>query len=314
MYFIVFACSLLVLILAANYLVRSTEKLSSSLKISPLVVGATGVAIGTSLPELSVTVSSIAQGASSLGIGNIIGSNVSNILLILGVNILLFPIRVGTTKTQRNNLISLVFTFLFITAFFIPLVYKKTLFLILLAGYLVFLITELVWGEIGGKKEDRKNLAKLQKSHENPLSSLIKIIVAIFILLASSKFTVSSALEIASFFKLKSEVVGLTLLAIGTSLPELVSCLASGLKNDCKLIMGEVQGSNIFNLGVLGSTILYSSKDLSQKENILPLLYLALSTLLLTALTKRYEGEIIPRLYGLLFLGIYSSYLLVVFI
>ena len=312
MFFIIFFASITVLILSANYLVRSTEKLSSSLRISPLVIGATGIAVGTSLPELSVTVSSMTQGATTLGIGNIIGSNISNILLILGLGILLFPIRVGTTKTQRNNLISLIFSLFFITSFFSPIAYKKIFFLASIIGYILFVITELVWGEIGGTKEDKKNLSKLQKSRENPFLTLIKMIIAILTLLASSKYTVSSSMEIATFFKLEGETIGLTLVAFGTSLPETVSCVASGLKKDWKLMMGDIQGSNIFNLGVLGSSILYFSKDISVGENILPLISLFISTALITVLTKRFEGKTIPRYFGLVFLGLYSSYLFII--
>jgi len=314
MYFVVFALSLVFLLLSANYLVRMTEKLSSSVKISPLVIGATAIALGTSLPELSVTLTSILNGASDVSLGNIIGSNVTNILLVTGLCILLFPIRVGTTKTQKNNLFNLLITITFIIAFFLPSTYKTVAIATLGISYLLFFVAEIFWGEKDGKKIDKKIITKLQKSNEKPLITAIKIVSSIAILLVSSNYTVLSSLKIAEFFKLQGEIVALSLVALGTSLPELITSITSGIDKDWKLLIGDIQGSSIFNIGVLGAITLYFSKSLSLEVNLLPLLYLLASTIFVCFLTKKYEGDTIPRYYGLIFLGLYSSYLLVIFL
>lgn len=314
MYFLVFALSLVFLLLSANYLVKTTEKLSSSVRISPLVIGATAIALGTSLPELSITVSSILEGASNISLGNIIGSNITNIFLVTGLCILLFPIRIGTTKTQKNNLINLLITIIFITAFFLPTTYKTVAIAVLGISYLFFFFAEIFWGEKDGKRVDKKTLTKFQKSNEKPLITTVKVISSVAILLVSSNYTVLSSLKIAEFFKLEGEIVALSLVALGTSLPELITSITSGINKDWKLLIGDIQGSSIFNLGVLGATTLYLSRNLSLEVNLLPLLYLLASTIFVGFLTRKYEGQTIPRYYGLIFLGLYSSYLLIIFL
>jgi len=314
MYFVVFALSLIFLLLSANYLVKTTERLSSSVRISPLVIGATVIALGTSLPELSITLSSVLGGASSISLGNIIGSNITNIFLVTGLCILLFPIRIGTTKTQKNNLVNLFVTTIFIVTFFLPATYKTIAISTLGISYLLFFFAEILWGEKDGRRVDKKILTKLHKSNEKPLTTGIKIIFSIGLLLVSSNYTVLSSLKIAEFFKLEGEVVALSLVALGTSLPELITSITSGIDRDWKLLVGDVQGSSIFNIGILGAATLYFSKDLSLEVNLLPLLYLLASTIFISFLTRKYEGETIPRYYGLIFLGLYSSYLLIIFL
>jgi cation:H+ antiporter len=278
------------------------------------VVGATAVALGTSLPELSVTVSSLMENVPDLSLGNIIGSNISNILLITGLCILIFPVRIGTTKTQKNNLINLLVTALFVSAFFLPNSLKNFVVFALFAAYLLFFVAEIIWGEKGGKEEDKKALTRLKKDKDNPFIIFIKITAAIALLLVSSHYTVSSSLAIAGFFKIKNEIIGLSLVALGTSFPELIASIASGFNKDYKLLIGDIQGSGIFNLSVLGATTLYSSKTLDFSTNIIPLTFMIFSTLTVYLLTRKYEGTSIPRYFGLLFLGAYSSYLFLIFI
>lgn len=311
---LIFLVSLFGLIVSANYLVKETDRLSARVRISPLVIGATLIAFGTSLPELSVTVSSILQHVPNLSLGNVIGSNISNLLLILGLSILIFPVRMGTQKTQRNNFIGLASTMIFISSFFVPRPISSYLLYILLAGYALFLLTEIIWGEIGSKKEDKKALSKLKKDKNPVILTFIKLSASVGIIILTSKYLVISAEQIASFFKIKDEVIGLSLIALGTSLPELSASIASGIKKDWKLIVGDIQGSNIFNLSVLGAITLLSDKYSSSSVNNISLVYLAVATLLIFYLTKKHEGENIPRLYGLLFIFLYSSYVFLIFL
>jgi len=314
MTFIVFLISLVVLLVSANFLVKQTEGLSSKVKISPLIIGATAIAFGTSLPELSVTITSITESVPDLSLGNVIGSNITNILLIAGIAILVFPMRIGTTKTQKNNIVNLVVTLLFISAFFLPTGSKEVISYILAGVYVLFFVAEIFWGEKGSKKEDKYALSKMKKDHDNPIVIIIKIAVAIILLLSVSHYTVDSAIQIAKFFKLQNEIIGLSLIAIGTSLPELIASFASGINKDYKLLMGDVQGSGIFNLAILGAVTLRYTPKLDIQTNIVPLFYLALSTIAIYFLTRKYEGTTIPRYYGLFFLLGYSSYLLIIFL
>lgn len=311
--FLVFFASLILLLVCARILVSQTEKLSVSFKISPLVIGATVIALGTSLPELSVTISSLAQKVSGLSLGNIIGSSIGNAFFIGGVSILIFPVRIGTTKTQRNNIFNLIITLLFISAFFLPVGISRNLAIGLFAVYLVFLVVELVWGEEGGKKEDKKTISKLEKSNDNKIIIGAKAVLAVAGLVFASKYTVSSAVYIADFFKLKDEVIGLTLLSFGTTLPEFITSVAAGLKKDWKLMVGNLQGSGIFNLGVLGFLLIRYSTLPPLGDNFIPLAYLLLSALAIFILFRKYEGTVIPKYWGIIFLIIHASYLLLIF-
>src|SRR4030043_225208 len=248
MTFIIFIISLLILIITSSYLVNETDRLAASIKISPLVIGSTLIAFGTSLPEFSVTISS------------------TYVLYAL------------------------------------------------LAGYTIFLLIEIIWGEMGSKKEDKKALLKLKKEKASPIVTALKLLFAIALIIISSKFLVTSAEAIALFFKIKDEIIGLSLIAFGTSIPELSTSIASGLKKDWKLIIGDIQGSNIFNLSVLGAVTLLFSKDGATSLNITPFFYLAVATLISFYLTRKYEGENIPRYYGFLFITLYASYLWLIFL
>lgn len=306
-----FGLSLSFLVLAADILVKLVEKLTAKIRFSPLVIGATLIAVGTSLPETFVTISSLTQEVSAISLGNIIGSNIGNIGLILGLGITLFPIKIGTQKTQRNNLILFLLTLFFSALFFVPETLRKSLALFLLIFYLFFLIVEIVWGEIGRKKEDKKALAKMPRVRGRPLYYLLGIAGSVITLIISSNYLVLSALKISERLRIDPEIIGLSLIAIGTSLPELVTILISGLNQEWKLITGAVQGSNIFNLSVLGTVIIILGNGLGPAHNF-SLFYLIIITLTFFLLTRKYEGTNIPRPFGLLFLASYLTYLFLI--
>ncbi|MCX6724525.1 MAG: hypothetical protein NTV20_00275, partial [Candidatus Shapirobacteria bacterium] len=133
---------------------KFVEKFSSRIKISPLVIGATIIAIGTSLPETFVAISAITQKAVDISFGDIIGSNIANVCLILGISIVLFPVRIGTKKTQKNNVLLAILTVFFASMFLLPQEIRKILGAILVIFYIIFIIIEIFLGEIGRLKED----------------------------------------------------------------------------------------------------------------------------------------------------------------
>ena len=306
--YLIFVLSLLGLVFSANFLVSSAKKLSALFKLSPLIIGATVVALGTSMPEFSVAVSSIIQKVPSLSMGDIIGSSIVNVCIILGISILFFPIRVGTEKTQRNNLITLLLTASFIGIFFIPLDVRKFLALGLLSFYVVFLIMEFVWGKEGRKHEDKKAIEKMEKIKGSPIQYVIKIFLSLLGLILSGKFLVSSAVGISTLLGLESEIIGLTIIAIGTSLPELSTSIISGVNDEDKLLVGDIQGSNIFNLSVLGTLILIFANTKGESHDI-SLIFLAVSTLSTALITHTYSGKNIPRVFGGILIMIYILYL-----
>jgi cation:H+ antiporter len=309
--FLIFGLSLIFLGLAANLLVKFTEGFASRAKLSPLVLGATAIALGTSIPELSVSLSSLLQGVPSLSLGDMIGSNIANISLILGISIVIFPIRVGTEKTQRNNVLLILLTYFFVILYVLPIPLRKLMSLGLLVFYFVFLTLELFWGVTGSKKEDKKALKKMKRSKLSSFANLTGIATSLVTLGISSKFLVTSAVAIARNLSFENEVVGLTMVAVGTSLPELLTSIVAGLKKDWKLLFGDVQGSNIFNLSIIGTLLTLFGGNGGHAHTI-SLIYLATVTIIMFILTLRFMGKVIPRKFGLLFLLTYASYIFLI--
>lgn len=309
---ITFSLSLMFLVVSANFLLRFIEKFASRIKISPLIIGATIIAIGTSLPETSVAVSAIAQNAIDISFGDIIGSNIANICLVIGLGIFLFPVRVGTEKTQRNNLVMFLVTAVFVGLLFIPFSLRKSLAAILIVFYITFLVVETIWGEIGRLKEDKKALNKLQKAKGNPGIYLFGILGSLAGLLVSSHYLVGSVISFSKLFGVNEEVIGLSIVAIGTSLPELATTIVSGIDKDWKLLYGDIQGSNIFNLSIIGALLLISSR-IDYQIPFYPILILGIATVSIIYLSHKYEGTHIPRIYGLCYLGLYTFYILKIY-
>ncbi len=306
--FLTFSLSLVFLIISANFLLKFIQKFAGRIRISPLIIGATIIAIGTSLPETFVAISAISQKASDISLGDVIGSNIANISLILGLGILLFPVRIGTEKTQKNNLIMLVATILFSALFFVQPSLQKTLGIILLISYIVFVVTETIWGEAGRNHEDKKALSKISTKKGNPFIYLLGITASLAGLVVSSHYLIESVIYFSKHFNISEEVIGLSIVALGTSLPELATTIASGFNKDWKLLYGNIQGSNIFNLAVIGA-ILFLANSMSYTPTLYPLITLWIVTLGIIYLSRRFEGTNIPRIYGLLFLLIYSLYI-----
>lgn len=306
--FIKFTTSLLFLITSAYLLLKFSEKLSYKIKISPLIIGVTLVAIGTSLPETFIAVSAINQGAPLISLGDIIGSGIANVCLILGINILLFPVRIGTTKTQKNNIFLLFITALFMSIFFLPEDVRKIIGIVLPATYLVFLITELIWGKEGGVHEDKKALARLEKSNGNSFLYLAGILLAIGGLIISSKYLVSAVIAISKHFSIGQEIIGLSLVALGTSLPELAASISSGIKKDWKLLYGNIQGSNIYNLSVIGAILIATNPGIHSQDTF-SLIFMGTAILSVIILSHKYMGTNIPRKYGIFYITAYMLYL-----
>lgn len=308
---LIFLLCLLALVFSADIFVRLSISLAQKLHLSPLVIGATVVALGTSFPELAVTISSLAQKSGDLSLGNIIGSNIANIGLVLGAALLLRPLKVGTTKTQRNNVFLLAVTVVFILLQLIPYEARRILSPVLLILAVVFIFLETVWGKKGFLEED--SLVLLPKSSTTfNLFKWVSLFGALIILIVSSNFMVSSALYIAQYFNISQELIGLSIVAIGTSLPELSVSVAAAIKKEGKLLLGNILGSNIINLTLLGSiSVMFS--DVSSSVHNLSLITLFLFSAATFGLLKCYSGKVMGRWFGFVSLILYVIYLLLVY-
>jgi cation:H+ antiporter len=239
-----------VLTLGAESLVRGASAIALRLGITPLVIGLTIVAFGTSAPELAVSVKSALAGNSGIALGNVIGSNIANIGLILGITALIRPIKVQSKMVSHDIPIMIAASLLLW-----GLLYDGEL--SLLDGGLLFV---LMLAYLGFNYLDaKKNAPQEESDHapQHPLLSVLFIIIGIGMLVGGGILFVDGAVELAKTFGISEIIIGLTIVAIGTSMPELATSIVAARKGESDIAIGNVVGSNLFNiLGILGITAL----------------------------------------------------------
>jgi len=234
----------------ADLLVDGAANVARRFNIPEIIIGLTIVAMGTSAPEAAVSISSVIRGASGVGIGNILGSNIANILLILGISALISDLYV-----QKNTVLYEIPFVCFISALLMVMGWQygvlsygcATILCVLFAMFTMYLFV------ISQKQK--------QKTTDTPVEnmSVLKMIgcvlVGIIALVFGAKITVNSATDIARICNVSERIIGLTIVAFGTSLPELVTCIVAAAKKYSDIVIGNIIGSNIFNiLFVLGIT------------------------------------------------------------
>jgi len=308
-YLINFLFGTLILLFATQYFIKQAEKLSKIFKLSPLIIGLTVVALGTSFPELSVSTISVINKDPGLAFGNIIGSNIINILLILAVGILVGKLRIGTSKTQRNGVLLVILTLLFILLqklSTLNTISSTVSGIILLVLAFLFTILEYRWGVFGRVHEDRMYIDTSGTQKINALV-LVKILVAILGICAGGLLLVSSIENISIATGYSTTILGLTLTAIVTSLPELFATITSQRDDEGKMTTGNIIGSNIYNLLFIGGIISIASDSLTISLN--ETIFLVFSTILFALIIKVYSGKIIPKWVGLMLIGMFLIYI-----
>jgi len=241
------AVGVALLVWGADLFVDGASSVAKNMRVPPMVIGLTIVSIGTSLPEMIVAAMAALDGNRDLGIGNALGSNVANIGLVLGITALIIPLTVKSMTLRREMPVLFVVTFL---AFALmadgELSFNDGL--ILVAG----LVMLLAWmTRIGMKDRHDPLIEEFTDAIPDNLSmgkSVLFFIVGLVVLIASSRMVVWGAVDIAHYLGVSDLIIGLTIVAIGTSLPELVAAVASALKGEADLAIGNVIGSNMFNL------------------------------------------------------------------
>ena len=234
----------------AKFLVVGASNIAISLGISKLVIGLTVIAISTGSPELLVSLFATLKGSDTISVGNIIGSNIINILLILGVALLIRPIE-HDRCLLKIELPIMIASFILLTLFvFFGQIPRW--------GGVIFLIGMIatMWAQITLRKHPGK---PKKKTDEKTWIQILWIVLGVILLIAGSKLFIESAIAIAKTFAIPNSVIAVTLVALGTSLPELATCIYSARNHHPELTMGNLIGSNIFNvLGVLGICSLVS--------------------------------------------------------
>ena len=243
------------LFLGGDWLVDGGVTLARRFRISSLVIGMTIVAFGTSAPELLVSMTSAIKGSAGIAMGNVLGSNIANIGLILGLTALLCPIPTENRKVTANGLVMIAASLLLLV-FSLKGGISRIEGAVLFAGIILFTVISIRKGRAGASSEDSES----SDVHEKKMSvavALLLIILSCALLAFGADFMVDGATVLAKAIGVSDKVIGLTVVALGTSLPELAASVAAALKKEMDISIGNIIGSNIFNvfcvLGVSGS-------------------------------------------------------------
>ncbi len=303
---LLFLLGLVTLLLSTSYLVNTSEKLAYKFKISPLVVGIVLLSFGTTLPEFAVSGIAVFNGDYGLAIGNVMGSNIVNVIFILGVGILFGGLRIGTTKTQKAGLIVLILSFLFFALNYFKISHLTSGLLLITVGIFVTFM-EYRWGKQGSKLEDLKRLSLFHKKVKFTKITALLLLLSLVGIFLGGLLVVNSTEHLSLLLGYSTTVLGLSLTAVSTSMPEMLTMLFSLKEKDEKLTLGNIIGSNTYNLAIIGGISLYFGEHIAipGKDWIW---FLGTATLLFLVI-KIYKGKVIPFLLGIAFLGLMIFYL-----
>ena len=311
--YILFVVGFVLLLKGADFLVEGSSSIAKRYGLSPMIIGLTIVSFGTSLPELIINVLASFKGSSAIAIGNIIGSNISNVLLILGFSAIIYPISIKRSVVFTEIPFSLAAITLvgFLGNINLTQVEAYTT-LSRLDGVILLFYFALFLGYIYQVSKDNKDF-QLHSDAEihtmKPTKAVVYILIGIVCLFFGGEWTVEGAIHIARFFGLSEEFIGLTIIAIGTSLPELVTSAVAAYKKDTEIALGNVIGSNIFNmLWILGISSVINPLQFTGSLND-DLMIVLFSSSLIFLILPFSEKNHMGRGAGLLFVSLYVVYI-----
>ena len=244
---------LVILLVAGDLLVRGAVGLASALRIPALLVSLTVVAFGTSAPELVVTIQAVLSGSDGIALGNIIGSNIANIFLVLGLPALIYPITTHVIGLRRHVILMLIATAFFVFAAYGPGQIDTNIGAILFAGivgYIVYMFIRATSGKTDDPVIDE--VEEYLESSSVSLKTILFVIAGIIGLPLGAHLLVTNGSILAADLGVREELIGLTIIAFGTSLPELATVVAAAMHKKSEVAIGGVIGSNIFNLLAVG--------------------------------------------------------------
>jgi cation:H+ antiporter len=305
---VLFIAGLVLLVFGADVLVKGAAGLARRFGVSPLVVGLTVVAFGTSAPELAVSVQSALAGKADIAVGNVVGSNIANVLLILGLSATI------TALTVAQQLVRLD----------VPLMIGASLLVLLLAldNAISLLDGLLLFGgavayTVFSIRKSRAETAAVRDEYaaefggpaEGAWPNIGRVVAGLVLLVLGSRWLVDGAVALAQAFGISDLVVGLTVVAVGTSLPEIATSVMASLKGERDIAVGNVVGSNIFNLlVVLGLGAMVAPGGIPVSDTALAFDIPVMIAVAVACLPIFFTGHLINRWEGLLFLGYYVAY------
>lgn len=291
------------LIKGADLFVEGASKIADRFHIPQLVIGLTIVAFGTSAPEAAVGISAGLKGNASIAMGNVLGSNIMNILLILGITALIIPIAVQ--KSTLHYEIPFVLIISVVLLFLGKINSSLGLFdgIILWGFMIVFMIYLLRMAKKGQAVVD--DIPELDEN-ESFLKIIVITVIGMAAIIFGSRLTVDSATQIATFFHISERIIGLTIVAFGTSLPELITSVTAALKGKADIAIGNIVGSNIFNiLFVLGTTAIITPIAFESSFIIDSIVGIAATILLFLCVVRNQKAT---RIGGIVMLLSYIAY------
>lgn len=311
MVYLLLVIGFVLLIKGADFFVDGSASIAKKLRVPELIIGLTIVAMGTSAPEAAVSISASLAGSNDIAISNITGSNLFNLLVVVGVSALIRPICVDSVVIKRDipfSIIAVALTFAMGLLF-------NSVFGMLPSAILLLLFVLYMFLTVRNAMKDRKLTANDEEKAESNLSmpkSILSTIVGIGAVIVGGQLVVNSATEIARTFGLSETLIGLTICAIGTSLPELVTSVVASKKGMSDLAIGNAIGSNIFNfLFVFALSSFISPVTIVQEAFIDMAVLIGISILtLIFCITRKKIGRIEGGVFVLLYV-IYSVYICV---
>lgn len=293
---------LVLLIWGADLLVKGASRIAAGFGISPLVIGLTVVAFGTSAPEMAISVSSAWKGEADIAVGNVVGSNIFNVLLILGLSALITPLLVSKQLVKLDVPIMIgvsILAFLFAMDGGIAFWEGAVLF----AGVVGYCILAIRMGKASG------DAGEAIEGSERTGVNIGLIVGGLVLLVLGSQWLVSAAVAIATAMGVSELVIGLTIVAAGTSMPEVATSVTAAIRGQRDIAVGNVVGSNIFNiLAVLGLTAMVAPSGLPVSDAAIRFDFPIMLAVAVACLPIFFVGYTIQRWEGALFLGYYVAY------
>ncbi|MFC5379811.1 calcium/sodium antiporter [Aquipuribacter nitratireducens] len=302
---------LVVLVVGGELLVRGAGGLALALGLSPLVVGLTVVSFATSAPELAVTLDATLAGSPELAVGNVVGSNIANVLLVLGLSALVLPLAVATGVLRQDVPVMIGFSVL-------ALVLALDGGIGRLDGVVLvaLLLAYTAWLVVASRRTERRSAGTTQAPVRRPARSarrvgvdVLLVVVGVGLLVLGARLLVGAATGIGAALGVSDLVMGLTVVAVGTSLPELATSVIAAVRGERDLAVGNVVGSNVFNLGaVLGLAAVISPGGVPVSDGALALDLPVMVVVALALLPVVFTGAAVARWEGAVFVAYYAVY------
>jgi cation:H+ antiporter len=306
-----FIAGLFFLFTGAQLLVSSSSKLAVRFGVPAIFIGVTVIAFATSAPEAAVSLDAVINNQGNLAIGNVLGSNIANVLLILGISALITPIGIQK-RIIRLDIPIMIFISVIVYLLALDRLLQPLDGIVLLALFIGFMIFQIY--QAGKEKRAEINS---DETRESPpvLRQTILLVTGLGLLVLGARLLVQSAIEIARIWGMSELIIGLTIVALGTSLPEIATSMLAAWKKEADLSVGNVIGSNIFNiLFVLGLSALFSSEGVPVSVAALALDFPFMIAVSIVCLPIMFTGHRIARWEGGIFLIYYAAYLLYLFL